>query len=69
MVDEALFIPDIEITLKLKAGYIPEVQLFIYSSLSIEMAIKINEPLTERKIGMFFIPCFFQKTINYHGLI
>ncbi len=69
LIDEAQLIPDIGITLKLIADYIPGVRLFVSGSSSIELANKINEPLTGRKLEYYLYPLSFKEMVNHHGLI
>ncbi len=69
LIDEAQLIPDISITLKLIADYIPDVRLFVSGSSSIDLANKINEPLTGRKLEYYLYPLSFKEMVNHHGLI
>ena len=69
VIDEAQLIPDIGISLKLITDYIKNVQLFVSGSSSIDLANKINEPLTGRKLEYFLYPVSFQEMVNHHGLV
>ena len=69
VIDEAQLIPDIGISLKLITDNIKNVQLFVSGSSSIELANKINEPLTGRKLEYFLYPVSFQEMVNHHGLV
>ena len=69
VIDEAQLIPDIGITLKLITDYIRNVRLFVSGSSSIELANKINEPLTGRKLEYFLYPVSFKEMVNHHGLV
>ncbi len=69
VIDEAQLIPDIGITLKLIIDYIKEVRLFVSGSSSIDLANKINEPLTGRKLTYQIFPLSFQEMVNHHGLL
>jgi hypothetical protein len=69
VIDEAQLIPDIGISLKLISDYIKDVRLFVSGSSSIDLANKINEPLTGRKIEYYLFPVSFKEMVDYHGLI
>lgn len=69
IIDEAQLIPNIGITLKLITDYIPEVQLFVSGSSSLELANQINEPLTGRKFEYQLFPFSFSELVNQNGLI
>lgn len=69
VIDEAQLIPDIGITLKIITDYIRNVRLFVSGSSSIELANKINEPLTGRKLEYFLYPVSFKEMVNHHGLV
>ncbi len=69
VIDEAQLIPDIGISLKLITDYIRNVRLFVSGSSSIELANKINEPLTGRKLEYFLYPISFKEMVNHHGLV
>ena len=69
VIDEAQLIPDIGISLKLITDYIQNVQLFVSGSSSIDLANKINEPLTGRKLEYNIYPISFKEMVSHHGLI
>jgi hypothetical protein len=69
VIDEAQLIPEIGITLKLITDYLKEVRLFVSGSSSIDLANKINEPLTGRKIEYNLFPLSFKEMVEHHGLI
>jgi predicted AAA+ superfamily ATPase len=69
IIDEAQRIPDIGITLKLIIDKIPEVQLLVSGSSSLELASSINEPLTGRKFEYQLYPLSFGEMVKHHGLI
>jgi len=48
---------------------IPEIQLFVSGSSSLDLANKINEPLTGRKWEYMMYPVSFGEMVNYHGLL
>jgi len=56
MIDEAQRIKNIGITLKLIHDKIPEVQLIVTGSSSLELTGEINEPLTGRKLEFLLLP-------------
>lgn len=68
VIDEAQLIPEIGITLKLITDYL-EVRLFVSGSSSIDLANKINEPLTGRKIEYNLFPLSFKEMVEHQGLI
>ena len=69
IIDEAQLVPDIGISLKLITDYIKNVRLFVSGSSSIDLANKINEPLTGRKLEYYIFPISFKEMVNHHGLI
>lgn len=69
IIDEAQRIPDIGLTLKLITDQIPDVQLYVSGSSSLELASSINEPLTGRKFDYQLYPLSFGEMVNHHGLI
>ena len=48
---------------------IKDVRLFVSGSSSIDLANKIIEPLTGRKIEYFLYPLSFKEMVNHHGLL
>ncbi len=69
VIDEAQLIPEIGLTLKLITDKIKDKRLFVTGSSSIDLANKINEPLTGRKLEYFIYPVSFNEMVNHHGLI
>ncbi len=69
VIDEAQLIPNIGISLKLITDYIKDIKLFVTGSSSIDLANKINEPLTGRKLEYSIFPISFKEMVNHHGLI
>lgn len=67
-IDEAQLIPDIGVILKRITDYIPNVQLFVSGSSSIELANTINEPLTGRKLEYQLFPLSFAEMVNHTSL-
>lgn len=69
VIDEAQLIPDIGLSLKLISDYIKDVQLIVSGSSSLDLANKINEPLTGRKLEYFLYPLSFREMVHHHGLL
>lgn len=69
IIDEAQMIPDIGLTLKLIIDRIPDIQLFVSGSSSLELANSINEPLTGRKYEFKLHPVSLGEMINHNGLL
>jgi uncharacterized protein len=69
IIDEAQLIPEIGITLKLISDQLKDVQLFVSGSSSIDLASKINEPLTGRKLEYQLYPVSFAEMVKHHGLL
>jgi predicted AAA+ superfamily ATPase len=69
IIDEAQLIPNIGITLKLISDNIKSIRLFVSGSSSIDLANKINEPLTGRKLEYFLFPLSFKEMVDHHGLL
>jgi uncharacterized protein len=69
IVDEAQRITNIGIVIKLIVDQIKGVQLIITGSSSIELADKINEPLTGRKIEINLFPFTFDELVKENSLL
>ncbi|MCD6347195.1 MAG: ATP-binding protein [Bacteroidales bacterium] len=69
IIDEAQMIPDIGLTLKLITDRIPDIQLLVTGSSSLELANSINEPLTGRKFEFNLHPVSLGEMINHNGLL
>ena len=69
VLDEAQYIEDIGLKLKLIIDYLPGIQLVATGSSSFELANKINEPLTGRKWQYQMFPLSFAEMVNHHGLL
>lgn len=69
IVDEAQRIKNIGVGLKLITDGIPEVQLLVTGSSSLELNSTINEPLTGRKWEYQLYPLSFAEMVNHHGLL
>ena len=68
VIDEAQRIKNIGLTLKLITDKIPDVQLIVSGSSALELANKINEPLTGRKYEYFLFPLSFAEMVNQNSL-
>lgn len=69
IVDEAQRIKNIGVGLKLITDGIPEVQLLVTGSSSLELNNTINEPLTGRKWEYQLYPLSFAEMVDHHGLL
>jgi len=69
IIDEAQYIENIGIKLKLITDQITDVQLIATGSSSFDLANKINEPLTGRKREIMLFPLSFAEMKEHHGLI
>ena len=68
-IDEAQRVKNIGITLKLIIDQIPDKQLIVTGSSSLELANVINEPLTGRKFEYLLLPLSKQELVNFNGKI
>lgn len=68
-IDEAQRIPNIGLTLKLITDQIPQVQLLVSGSSSLDLRSEINEPLTGRKWEYQLYPISWQELEEHIGLI
>lgn len=69
VIDEAQRIPDIGTVIKLITDYLPDIQLIATGSSSFELANRVNEPLTGRKVEFTMYPLSFQEMVEHHGLL
>ena len=68
-IDEAQRIKNIGITLKLITDQLSKKQLIVTGSSSLELANKINEPLTGRKYEYLLLPFSEEELINHYGML
>ena len=68
-IDEAQRVLNIGLTLKLITDQMPEVQLIVTGSSSLELSNLVNEPLTGRKFEYQLFPLSFQEISNHFGYI
>lgn len=69
IIDEAQRISDIGLRLKLITDQIKDVQLIAIGSSSLELANKVNEPLTGRKWEYKMYPLSFGEMVSHNGLL
>lgn len=67
VIDEAQQIRNIGTTLKLITDHLPEIQLLVSGSSSLELAEEVSEPLTGRKFEFFLYPVSFEEMMDHHG--
>lgn len=68
-IDEAQRVKNIGITLKIIVDRIPDVQLLVSGSSSLEIANEINEPLTGRKWEYMLFPISWEELTNHAGVL
>ncbi len=69
IIDEAQYINNIGLTLKIIVDNIPDVQVIATGSSSFELLNAVNEPLTGRKWEYMLYPLSYQELINHFGII
>ena len=69
IIDEAQRTPNIGLTVKLLADKFKEKQVVVTGSSSLELASKLNEPLTGRKFEYLLLPISTQEIINTDGML
>jgi len=69
IIDEAQYIENIGIKLKLITDQLTDIQLIATGSSSFDLANKINEPLTGRKREIMLFPLSFAEMTEHHGLL
>lgn len=69
VIDEAQRIPETGLALKIIHDNFKDIQLIATGSSSFELAKKISEPMTGRKLEFFLHPFSFGEMIDYHGLL
>lgn len=65
IIDEAQRITNIGLALKIIIDNIPQLKVLVTGSLAFELADKINEPLTGRKIEIFLFPLSFAEMVKH----
>jgi len=69
VVDEAQRIPETGLALKIIHDNFKNIQLIATGSSSFDLASKISEPMTGRKLDFFLHPFSFSEMTDYHGLL
>lgn len=69
VIDEAQRVADIGLRLKLITDNMPEVQLLVTGSSALELANRVNEPLTGRKYEYHLYPFSFHELQIHHGMV
>jgi predicted AAA+ superfamily ATPase len=69
VLDEAQRIENIGLSLKLIVDNVKDVQVVVTGSSALELANKLQEPLTGRKYEYFLFPVSFQEMVNHSSLL
>jgi len=69
IIDEAQRVPNIGLTVKLLADKFKNTQIVVTGSSSLELANKLNEPLTGRKFEYLLLPICTQEIIQHNGML
>ncbi len=69
VIDEAQQIPEIGLRMKLVTDQLKDVQLVASGSSAFELANRLNEPLTGRKIEYKLYPFSYAEMVGHHGLL
>lgn len=69
LIDEAQRVLNIGLTLKLITDQIPDVQLIVTGSSSLELSNQVNEPLTGRKFEYQLFPLSIKELVDHFGFI
>ena len=69
VIDEAQRIPEAGLALKIIHDNYKNIQLIATGSSSFDLANKINEPLTGRKLEFFLHPFSFGEMVDHHGFL
>jgi len=69
IIDEAQRVPNIGLTIKLLADKFKHIQVVVTCSSSLELANKMNEPLTGRKYEYLLLPISTNEIINHSGIL
>ena len=68
IIDEAQRVPNIGLSIKLLADKFKDKQIVVTGSSSLELANKLNEPLTGRKFEYLLLPVSTQEVIRNNGM-
>lgn len=69
VIDEAQYIDNIGLTIKIIVDNIPDVQVIATGSSSFELSNALNEPLTGRKFEYMLYPVSYTELVQHNGLI
>jgi predicted AAA+ superfamily ATPase len=69
VIDEAQYIDNIGLTIKIIVDNIPDIQVIATGSSAFELANALNEPLTGRKFEYMLYPVSYNELVNHNGLI
>ena len=69
IIDEAQRVPEIGLNLKILADSFPQVHILATGSASFDLANKISEPLTGRKITYTLYPISYQEIVQKFGVL
>jgi len=69
IINEAQRVPNIGLTIKLLADKFKKTQVVVTGSSSLELANKLNEPLTGRKYEYLLLPVSTQEIIDHSGMM
>jgi uncharacterized protein len=69
VIDEAQRIPETGLALKIIHDNFKDIQLIATGSSALELANKVNEPLTGRKFEFFLHPFSFGEMVQHHGFL
>ena len=69
VLDEAQRIPEAGMVVKIIHDNFKDIQLIVTGSSSLELADKIKEPMTGRKLEFFLYPLSFNEMRAHHGLL
>ena len=69
IIDEAQRVPNVGLTIKLLADKFKQMQIVVTGSSSLELANKLNEPLTGRKFEYLLLPISTQEIISHSGVL
>ncbi len=69
LIDEAQRVPGVGLTLKLIVDQLPEVQLIVTGSSSLQLSDLTNEPITGRKYEFRLFPISYAELEGYYGVL
>lgn len=69
IIDEAQYVSNIGLSLKIIVDNMPDVQVIATGSSSFDLSNAVNEPLTGRKWEYMLYPISYSELLNYNGII